>query len=260
MGWGDELMAAGQARALYARTGQRVRIVDRHRGTLWHKLWEGLPYVVRPGEAGKFQEILNCAGFRPYHLEKRMDRWVYNPAFRPEPAEIVFTPAELEFAAAHAPGVVIEPNLKPKASPNKHWGHERWEQFVALAGARHLTLTQLGPAGTRVLPGAGFIETPDFRHGCAVLANALAYVGHEGGLHHAAAALGVPGVVIFGGFTPVELTGYAIHRNLGVTFAEACGRRVPCEHCAGEMAKIAPAAVLSELEAVLEKRRRSVPA
>jgi len=109
----------------------------------------------------------------------------------------------------------------------------------------------LGGKGTHPLQHATLIPTEDFRLACAVLARARAYVGHEGGLHHAAAALGIPGVVIFGGFTPVELTGYAIHHNLGVSLAAACGMRMPCAHCAAAMADITPERVLRELAAVL---------
>lgn len=260
MGWGDELMASGQARGIHARTGRRVQIIDRHRVARWNVLWDGLDYIARPSERGQFEYLLNSSGERPYHLGKQRERWIFNPSFRAEPAQIAFNAEELEFAGYYRPQIVVEPNLKPRAIVNKDWGWERWEAFAELARAAGLELVQLGPSGTRQLQGVALIETRDFRHGCAVLARAQAFVGHEGGLHHAAAALGVPGVVIFGGFTPVELTGYAIHRNLGVGMREACGMRLPCKHCAREMAAIAPARVLEELEVTLEERRRSLAA
>lgn len=258
MGWGDELMASGDAREAHERTGRRVEILDRYGVRRSHAMWLGNPRIVKPGEKGDFVPVVSGGNCRPYHRAKYSDRWVFNPDFRAIPGEIYFTEEELEFGARHSPGIVIEPTLKAKASPNKQWGWERWRQFADLA--RGLDLVQLGAAGAPRLPGVRFIETPDFRRACAVLARAAAYVGHEGGLHHAAAALGVPGVVIFGGFTPVELTGYAIHRNLGVGIKGACGRRTPCEHCAAEMARIAPERVLAELEDVLETNRRNLAA
>jgi ADP-heptose:LPS heptosyltransferase len=95
------------------------------------------------------------------------------------------------------------------------------------------------------------IVTEDFRTACAVLARAKAYVGHESGLHHAAAAVGVPGVVIFGGYTPIEVTGYPMHRNLGASMEDACGSRQPCDHCAAWMERITPEQVLAELKSVI---------
>lgn len=258
MGWGDELMASGQARVLHERTGRKVQVVDRHGERRWSPIWEGNPKIARPSDSGKFETVVNAPGTRPYHSGKLEDRWVYNPTFRADVGEIYFTEAERDFASRYQPQVVVEPNLKKKASPNKDWGWERWLAFAGMALERGMGLVQLGPAGTRRLPGVALIETPSFRHACAVLANAGAYVGHEGGLHHAAAALHIPGVVIFGGFTPVELTGYPIHRNFGVGIGGACGMRRPCAHCAREMAAITPQRVFKELEDVLEECRGSV--
>jgi ADP-heptose:LPS heptosyltransferase len=189
------------------------------------------------------------ANMRPYHTAKTAERWYYNLDFRPDVGELYFTDAEREFGVRHAGRVIIEPHIKPGASPNKRWG--RWAEFAQLASKAGYGLTQLGASGTRPIQYATMICTPSFRLACAVLANARAYVGNEGGLHHAAAALGVPGVVIFGGFTPVELTGYACHRNLGVSLGDACGMRTPCPHCAKAMAAITPEQVLSELKGVL---------
>lgn len=260
MGWGDELMAAGEARAVHERTGRRVEILDRHGQRRTHAMWNGNPRIVLPGERGLFEAVVNGGNCRPYHLEKQSDRWIFNPAFRAVPGEIYFSEAETEFGALHAPQIVIAPTLKALASPNKQWGATRWREFVGLASAAGHRLTQLVGAKDEPLRGVEWIETADFRSACAVLARAKAYVGHEGGLHHAAAALGVPGVVIFGGFTPVELTGYALHRNLGVGIDGACGLRIPCRHCEKEMAKIEPAQVLAELEDVLETSGRSLAA
>jgi ADP-heptose:LPS heptosyltransferase len=253
MGWGDELMAAGQARAAFERTGRRVKITDAYGYPRWHTCWEGNPHIARPDEKGSFEKVLNAPGQRPYHTSKQQNRWFYNPRFRAEPAVIAFTEAELAFGAQHRPDLVIEPHLKPNASPNKQWGRARWESLIELVRTKGFAPVQLGAAGTEVLPGVELIETPSFRMACAVLAHARAAVLHEGGLHHAAAAVGVPAVVLFGGFTPVELTGYATHRNLGVGIKEACGLRIPCRHCAAEMEKITPERVVGELEGMLEK-------
>jgi len=71
----------------------------------------------------------------------------------------------------------------------------------------------------------------------AILRRAKLYIGGEGGMHHGAAAVGVQGVVLFGGFIPPEVTGYALHTNL-TGGAEACGSFNPCAHCAAAMQAI----------------------
>lgn len=142
--------------------------------------------------------------------------------------------------------VVIEPNIKRKANVNKVWAWDRYQQVADQAGVK---LVQLGVVGLPVLRGVSLIETPTFRLACAVLARARAYIGPEGGLHHAAAALDVPAVVIFGGSPSVEATGYPEHVNLGGT--DPCGRWSPCEHCKKRMDGITVEMVLKGLQKCL---------
>jgi len=217
----------------------------------WHPLWEGLDFIARPEEQGKFVRIVNGPGVRPYHLGKSPQQWTYNPDFRPTPAEIRLTASDEEFGRTHAGRIIVEPHIKKKASPNKQWGFMRWEKLAYLAGEAGLKLTQMGAPGTPTLTGAEFIDTPSIFHAAAVLKYARAAVLPEGGLHHISAAVGLRAVVIFGSFTPVELTGYEGHLNLGASIGDACGMRVPCEHCARWMASIKPERVLSELQRIL---------
>jgi len=257
MGYGDELMVTGRARVMQQRDPRKCLVTYQgiEKWTRYSRVFDNNPRIAKRGETGDFQELKarDANGLRPYHTAKTDQRWGYNRHFRPDAGELYFSLAEKTFAAPYRPQVVIEPTIKAGASPNKQWGLERWQEFARLMRKAGYALTQFGPPGTRPLQGAELIETPDFRSACAVLANARAYVGHEGGLHHAAAALGIPGVVIFGGFTPVELTGYPMHLNLGVGIDAACGMRTPCAHCAKEMAAIEPDMVLAELRALLAR-------
>lgn len=251
MGWGDELMAAGQARAVHAATGRRVQVLDRLKAPRWHLMWEGLDYIARPGEPGNFERILNGSGARPYHTGKFVNKWTYNLAHRAVPAEIRFTAKELEFGRRHAGKIILELHIKGNASPNKQWGWVRWNKLAWLMGRRGLRYAQVGGPDTPLLDNAEHILTPDFRSACAVLATARAAVLPEGGLHHAAAAVGLPAVVIFGGFTPIEVTGYDLHINLGASGEEACGMRFTCPHCESWMASITPEQVIENLENIL---------
>jgi ADP-heptose:LPS heptosyltransferase len=254
VGLGDALMDSGAARVAQLRDPRKVMVMLGSRAA-WSEVWEYNPRIARPGEKGDFQILQGrsvASNMRPYHLSKTPQKWVYDLTFRPQVGEIYLSYAEQQFAGQfHPPQVVIEPNIKPGASPNKQWPFENWVRFAQMATSAGLKLVQLGPTGTRTLPGVQLIPTRSFREACAVLAGAKACVLPEGGTHHAAAALGIPGVVIFGGFTPVELTGYSVHRNLGVSLGDACGMRLQCDHCAVEMKKITPELVLVELQKVL---------
>lgn len=249
MGIGDEIMAAGDARRQFLDHGRRVEILDRHGQRRWHPMWEGLEYIASPGQQGKFTRMQNGPGCRPYHLAKEPTRWRFNLSHRAQRAEIRFTSSELDFAERYRGRIILEPNIKAKAPPGKQWG--RWDDLVGLLAERGERVAQMGAAGAARTDGLEFIDTPTFRHAAAVLSVSRAAVLPEGGLHHAAAAVGLRAIVIFGGFTPVEVTGYDLHINLGATGEDACGSRVECEHCRKWMASIEPVKVMRALTVLL---------
>jgi ADP-heptose:LPS heptosyltransferase len=94
------------------------------------------------------------------------------------------------------------------------------------------------------------------RQASAVLAGAALLISPEGGLHHAAAALGLRAVVIFGGFISPATTGYDLHRNF-FTGGQACGMRLACAHCAEAMARITPEEVAAAAREQLEDARET---
>jgi ADP-heptose:LPS heptosyltransferase len=251
----------GQVRELQRTDPRRVRIVyERPR---WHEAWENNPRIALPGEVGEFQELHPRHEYlRPYMVRKTPERWTWK-RYGPPRGELYFTPEERGFGERHAGRIVFEPCCKPGASPNKDWGWERWRELVELARARGMALTQLGPASVRRMAGVEHIETSSMRKAAAVMAHAVAAVLPEGGLHHVAAAVGTPAVVIYGGFISPEVTGYLGQRSLFVAtdgHPIGCGWRVKCEHCDAAMASISPERVLNELEKLLEESRRRVAA
>lgn len=225
-------------------------IYDRNGAIRTHEAWANNPRILRRDERAQSpQPLINGPSVRPYIASKSAMQWQWREWQCPV-GELYFSADELAYAAQHQPDVIIEPNMKPKASPNKDWGRHRWQELVTLMRAAGITPYQMGPAGTQLLQGAKLIDTPSFRHAAAVLTRARAAVLPEGGLHHAAAAVGLKSIVIFGGYISPKTTGYASQVNL-FTGKSACGMRIACRHCAEAMSKITPQLVLDELQKVL---------
>ena len=246
MGFGDEIMVTGIARRMQYSCPHKVVVYDRNGQIRAHEMWRDNPRIAtRDERLSKTQSLKSAPSFRPYIAEKYDSRWVWKD-FECTPGEIYFSEDELAFAAKYSGGIVIEPNTKAKASPNKNWGRQRWVELVGLMLDHGLPIWQLGEEGTQTIAGVQHIKTPSFRHGCAVLARARAAVLPEGGLHHAAAAVGVHAVVIYGGYISPAQTGYALHTNL-FTGGKPCGSRQPCKHCDEAMAAITPQAVFDSL-------------
>ncbi len=96
-----------------------------------------------------------------------------------------------------------------------------------------------------------YARTTTFRQALAVLSVCRAFVGTEGALHHGAAAVGTPAVVLFSEFISPDVTGYPQHRNLRQAGA-ACGSRKPCKGCAESMRAISVLEVVANLKEILE--------
>ena len=253
MGLGDEIMVTGEARRVQMRDPRPVAVAGRDGRARWHPLWHGNPRIAAPREvaAGRaVQWIVNGPGRRPYIDDQAMARGPRAPwrftAWRATPGELPCVPRR-----PPAGYVVVEPHLKPGASPNKQWGWANWQALVGLMP--RVDWVQLGPPGMRVLEGAVHIPTPSFIEAGSALSGAAAAVLPDGGLHHAAAALGVPAVVIFGGFTSPANLGYDGHVNLfdPADGQSPCGERVPCAHCRRVLAAIRPETVAAHLERIL---------
>lgn len=238
-------MVTGHVREMQKTDPRKVRLV--YGKNLWNEVFDHNPRIALSGDLDvQVYKPRGDNGLRPYCLAKLTDKWVWTD-YKPLVGEIYFQPGELAFAAQHKPDIVIEPNLKSKASPNKDWGRDRWTQLVTMLRAEGMVPVQLGPVGTQLVSGARFIETPNFRLAAAVLKNARGAVLSEGGLHHAAAAVGLRAVVIYGGYISPRQTGYDMHTNI-FTGGKPCGMRVPCKHCKKAMDAITPAMVLEELK------------
>jgi hypothetical protein len=261
MGLGDNLMATGMARGA-AQRGKRIAfgaggkiIWDQHSGLIFR----GNPNIAPPGSEGAsdLEWVPFYKGHRLYN-RREGDRWVWNYDFRAAPGEMFFTEEEREFGAQFGRGfILIEPNVAKfkSVAPNKQWPVDRYRSVAAALKRAGHEVRQFRYPGSAGLPDVPTIRAKSFRHALAVLAHAALYVGPEGGLHHGAAAVGIPGVVLFGGFIPPDVTGYPTHINL-TGGAKDCGSLNRCSHCVAAMAAIS---VKQVCEASVQKLSEKVP-
>jgi hypothetical protein len=248
IGFGDDIIATGLARKI--NHGKRAAFGDGRKiiWGLWSEaIFKGNPRIARPGEerAADLQWINYYKGCRIYNTGIA-NKWIWNYKFKVTPGELFFSVEENQFRnnVGHD-FILVEPNPpwhKP-VSVNKDWGEPKFQMLVDQLVKDGRDVVQLlydnyGQGSKRKLSRTRHITTSSFRHALAVLSRASFAVLPEGGMHHGAAALGIPAAVLFGGFAPPQVLGYDQHFNLTGDEPEACGNRSACRHCAAAMKRI----------------------
>jgi ADP-heptose:LPS heptosyltransferase len=230
VGYGDDLGVTAQAEELYRNTG--TKFAPEYDSVIFKEnpvMHYHSPY-----------KVPNNPGRRPYILAVTADphRIIFNPLSR---ASRGVLPPLQELGLPKQEYIFIEPHIKGQYSArNKDWGFENYQRLVNETDVGDMIWMQ-PDYGLPKLEGVSHVGTRDFLHGCGYLAGAVAYVGPEGGLHHAAAALDIPGIVIFGGYISPQVSGYESHDNLFVydeAYPLGCGAQYDCDHCRESMSQI----------------------
>ena len=266
MGFGDEIVAAGQAQRLYdADPSRRIAIVDIDGKPRWHEMWSGNPIIASPqdvaaGESVRF--VVNGKNCRPYIVYPftKDTGWTFNKEFhcRDHISRLYLTPEERELGERsrkkYGRYVLIEPFTK---HPNFTWPLERWAALVK--ACPELTFVQHIHEGSRafLVPGANY-EHASFRGACGLIAEADLYVRSESGLCHAAAAFGTKQVTIFGGCMDADVMGGYPGQICLVDQDERtpCGSWHPCAHCQAAMERLTVETVVAAVRVSLRPKRR----
>jgi len=225
MGLGDWIMASGDAKEANEKTKKKVKLGDGVRMS-----WDGQVFANNPRMASNSDTdvvwVKNYQGHRPYLKGTKNGRLLFNDDYKPIVGEIYFSPEEQEVIdKIRGNYIIVEPNVKKvyAHTVNKAW--HGWEELFK----HDLPWIQLGNYTTE--KKTTWLETPNFRDALVILSKAKLFVGTDGGLHHAAAALGIPSVVIWTGFTSPRHLGYDTHRNIH-DGSEPCGTYDSvCQHC-----------------------------
>jgi ADP-heptose:LPS heptosyltransferase len=252
MGLGDWIMASAEARYFNEKTGKKVVFAHSRTGAVqWSEVFDCNPRIEKHPVKGKeYCVVRNHGGTRPYHLgyDAATQCFAWNYKFRAEPGELYLT---AEAKKTGQPGAfIIEPNTKPMPlSRNKAWPWDRWQGLV---DALDVPWVQLGPTDARSLNGVRRVTTLNFGEALGWLYNASLIVTTDGALHHAAAALGKPAVVLWGGLAPPRILGYDGHTN--ICHADRwCGSNFECAHCKEAMERITVEEVIDAV-----KRHRAI--
>lgn len=227
MGYGDALLGTGIAkRARLKHPGKKIAIGDGTQIEWISEIHDGNPHLTEH-IAPNCIWVHSHKGFRPYVDNERCsaEKLAWKRDFKATPGELYLSEEEKARWVGYSGFVYIEPNIKGWLGPNKDWGFDRWQALVnAMPSIRWVQ----GPG--RKLDGVTQVDTQSFRDACALLSRADLFVGTDGGLHHAAAAMGIKAVVIWGGFTHPRNLGYDSHINLH-SGVEPCGNLKACNHC-----------------------------
>jgi len=192
----------------------------------------------------------------------RLGRYIWRKDYRPTPAPIKIAPEHkvaVDFWESRRPldeqgkpFVLLEPFIKSVAPPSKQYPVHKFLQ-VAEQLSRYVRVYQIS---TPDRPGLGtlpMIRPQSFQQAMGFIQAASLYIGPEGGLHHAAAAVGTPAVVIFGGFISPNVTGYENHINLTGGVDHSCGTRYGvCPHCTKAFANIPPDEIVQHARRLLQ--------
>jgi hypothetical protein len=192
--------------------------------------WDGQVFANNPRMASNSDTdvvwVKNYQGHRPYLKGTKNGRLLFNDDYKPRVGEVYFSQLEKKnIDKIDKDYIVVEPNVKRvyAHTVNKAW-HD-WEELFK----HDLPWLQLGDVTVKRY--TKWKETTTFREALQVLSKAKLFVGTDGGLHHAAAALGIPSVVIWTGFTSPRHLGYDTHRNIH-DGSEPCGTYDSvCQHC-----------------------------
>ena len=269
MGLGDEIMVTALVKK-NRRENPIPHVIVNSKGLMrWSVAWENNPYILnkkellghRPNFDKNYYTLSSGNGggrhYIDYEKSKHHQFYVWKE-WDIEPGEIFLSEKEYELAKNFQKGygnpiILIEPTIKGHLQENKNWGKHNWQHLTKQLDKNNIRTIQLNHFYSKLNLTSNIHTVHSIREIFAYISIADMIISHEGGFHHAAAALGTPGIVIFGGYIDPKITGYPIHTNLTGTKV-FCGNLIPCSHCRKAMNSITPEKVVYETLKILEKK------
>lgn len=266
------MLAAGQAQVLFDQQPDAgpVMLCEPNGTPRWNYLWRDNPAIyvpVQPLIPFRKPYLLTGKGHLTYLNYDKWDgtHWEFSSTWKARDYRgRLYLNAE-EFALGTnllkttGPYILVEPSSRDRKNRNRCWPFPQWQDLVTrLLQFLEEPILQLDHAAADRLSGVGLVQNDNFRDACGVLAGARLFIGPEGGLAHAAAALGTPAVVLWGGCVSADVLGYPEHINLVYQHPKTpCGSLTPCAHCEEAWRALTPDQVLEA--AILALGKTAVP-
>ena len=261
MVYGDDLMITSLAKETKEKYPDRQIVIGNQDIGKAYKsiIYKNNPNITESSDIDKSKPIhlINYHNKnRPYIDRKKTtpNNYAWNNNFRARVGELYFSKTEIDkskFIINNAinfwksnntknyKGIIFlesgsskldDPQFKFKHR-NKGWGFEQWFKLSEILCKEYLVIQSVHNESIKI--DNIFHCEYDFRIACAVMKLSDLYLGPEGGLSHAAAALCKKAVVYFGGWIHPDITGYEFHNNVYVDIkGSPCGAKAYiCEHC-----------------------------
>jgi ADP-heptose:LPS heptosyltransferase len=153
--------------------------------------------------------------------------------------ELYLTEDELWRSEVFKGWIVIDPDTKDEYTVNKRYPTSKWQHVVDVLNAEGHHVVQVGRKTSNLLRGVmDCTGQTTFREAAAIIKHAKLFIGSEGGLMHAANAVGTSAVILVTGFLHPRMTCYPENKNIWIGKEHGpCGMKIRCQKCFAECMK-----------------------
>jgi hypothetical protein len=231
MGYGDYLMLVGRARRLRSMLGTKLQFLspDSEGSTYFREVILNNPYFILSKDKDPNVQYMSISRSVP----SIADSFLGSVEDNPFPGEVFLIPKELEQVkdlteslARHKKRPLLFTNFSTKRFEIVGGKKEVYPNYVNRAPSPSYVYRLKRMLGQRFTCVSSSLEdksfivddiilpTISYRVLVGIMSVFDAYLGAEGGCHHAAASAGLRGVVFFGSWLSPQKTGYSFHYNL----------------------------------------------
>lgn len=130
--------------------------------------------------------------------------------------------------------VCIEPQSNDEYCVNKKYPTEKWQKIVDDLVSRGITVVQVGRNNSdhNLINVINLCGKTSFREAALVIKSSRLFLSTDGGLMHAANAVGTKSIIVYTGFVHPRLTGYPSNENIWIGKNHGpCGMKTFCKRC-----------------------------
>jgi ADP-heptose:LPS heptosyltransferase len=267
MGLGGYLTWTAVAREIVRAAGvpgMKVIPVEQYPGGLIRviksEIFDHNPFILQSLESSTycFPVVLNnpqsnyCKKDTPDHAIHRYDSHmieqfcefygIKNPSLK---CEIYFSTEEEKKVSEilkdiPRPYVCIEPQSNDEYCVNKKYPTEKWQKIVDDLVEKGVTLVQVGRFNSdyNLKNVINLCGKTSFREAALVIKSSCLFLSTDGGLMHAANAVGTKSIIVYTGFVHPKLTGYPENENIWIGRDHGpCGMKTFCRKCSEESSR-----------------------